>query len=83
MLLQQKLLAEAVVYDDNGVLAAEIYPVEEMMNNTEYFDRLVESINSDLPMYKHINKVTLRETEFKKNTNGKITRNLVGGHDGK
>jgi long-chain acyl-CoA synthetase len=62
------------VYETDGIIAAEIYPFEEYLHNDEYFENLRKSINKNRPIYKQISKVTLRETEFPKNTSGKIVR---------
>jgi long-chain acyl-CoA synthetase len=73
-ILQDIAVQEVLVYETDGIIAAEIYPFEEYLHNDEYFENLRKSINKNRPIYKQISKVTLRETEFPKNTSGKIVR---------
>lgn len=81
---------ENVVYailNENGQedgLCAEVFLDEDMvqaMNEPDIKARLMNDINhalSELPRYKQIAKVVLRDTEFVKNSSNKIKRNLIG-----
>lgn len=79
LLIQNESVTEAVIYAEaaEGILTAEIYPVNEYLGNQMYFEELVRQINADLPVYKRIQNVILREQEFPKNTNGKIVRDKI------
>lgn len=72
---------EVLVYEQDGLIIAEIYPDEdclaERLNEEgiqEHFDKLCREINHNRPLYKQIGKVCLRNTEFPKNTSRKILR---------
>lgn len=81
---------EVVVYavlDENGAedgLCAEAFLDEDMvsdMNEPDIKARLKKDIDealAELPRYKQISEVVIRETEFVKNSSNKIKRNLVG-----
>lgn len=73
-ILRDENVAEAVVYENKGALAIQIFPVEEYLGNNGYFDELVKEYNKTQPQYKHIRKVTLRDEEFEKNSTKKILR---------
>lgn len=65
---------EVVVYEENGAIVAEIYPTEEHIGDNEHFSKMIDEVNKELPTYKQIAKVKLRDTEFPKNTSRKIVR---------
>lgn len=71
---------EVLVYEENEIIIAEIFPDEEYRkkigdeNLQEYFDKICKEINSKRPLYKKVGKVKLRESEFEKNTSKKILR---------
>ncbi len=69
-------VAEVIVYEDNGVLAAMIYPEPEAKAPQAYFEALVAKMNQGEPPYRKIQKVSLREEPFVRNSTGKIIRNL-------
>ncbi len=81
---------EAVVYavlDENGAedgLCAEAFLDEDMvaaMNEPDIKARLKKDIDSslsELPRYKQISEIVIRDKEFVKNSSNKIKRNLVG-----
>jgi long-chain acyl-CoA synthetase len=73
-LLQDRAVHEAVVYELENVIVAEVYPIEEYLNDNEYFENLRKSVNKKRPIYKQISKIILRDEEFPKNTSGKILR---------
>ena len=79
MILADSMAAEALVYADRGIMKAEIFPAAETADK-EYFDALIDKVNSQLPVYMKLNKVIVRDSEFPKNTNGKILRSLFGGN---
>lgn len=69
---------EVLVYAYNQQLVAEIYPdkdYEDIETNIDYFEKAVFGLNDELPSYKMISKVVLREEEFEKTTTKKIKRN--------
>lgn len=71
---------EVLVYEEDGIIIAEIYPDEEYCKNIgekikqEHFDKICKDINSKRPLYKQVGKVRLRAFEFEKNTSKKILR---------
>lgn len=71
---------EVLVYAEDGVIVAEIFPEEESWkklgvdSEEEYFQNLMKQVNYGRPVYKQIGKVKLRRTEFEKNTSRKIIR---------
>lgn len=69
---------EVVVYAENDSIIAEIYPENEYLDNQEYFEKLIERINENQPIYKQIHKVVLRDEKFEKNSSTKILRQKVG-----
>ena len=83
-------IKEVVVYavlDENGAedgLCAEAFLDEDMvsdMNEPDIKARLKKDIDealAELPRYKQISEVVIRDTEFVKNSSNKIKRNLVG-----
>ena len=71
---------DAVVYDstDDGkvVLCAEIYPDTELFGDAD-INSDVHNVLSELPSYKQINKIVLRDTDFPKNASQKIVRGKI------
>jgi len=67
-------VSEVLVYEKDHKIIAEIFPEEEYMGNTEYFEQLMAKVNKGRPAYKQIAKVQLRDKEFIKNTTKKIVR---------
>lgn len=71
---------EVLIYEENGIIIAEIYPDEEYRkkigdeNLQEHFDKIRKEVNSKRPLYKQVGKVRLRDSEFVKNTSKKILR---------
>ncbi len=76
-ILGDAAVSEAVVYSEDAVITAEIFPVEDYLDNSEYFSELIKKINADMPVFKKIKKVKLRDEEFPKNTNKKIVRHKI------
>ncbi len=73
-ILSDDAVAEAVVFENKGMLAIEIFPSEEYLGNQEYFENMVKEFNKTQPQYKHLHKVRLRDEEFEKNSTKKILR---------
>ena len=80
-------VSEIVVYEGKTklkkqVIVAEIFPDNDLLqergislyNAREYFTAEIDKLNKQLPPYKQIGYVKLRDTEFVKNTSRKITR---------
>ena len=65
---------EVLVYDQKSVIVAEIFPEEEFMGNTEYFNELMKKVNEGRPIYKQVAKVVLRSEDFIRNTTKKVVR---------
>ena len=89
-LMENELIQEVLVHGvsdknvGNTIIAADIYPNYTLlkkrhgeMNSGEvyyFYKELVEELNDNLPPYKVIKRVNIRETEFAKTTTGKIKR---------
>lgn len=76
-ILLDEAVSEVVVYGENGMLTAEIFPDEEHIGNQQYFDDLISHLNQEQPQYRQIRKVKLRDKEFEKNSTKKILRYKV------
>ena len=76
-ILIDKAVAEVVVYGEDKKIVAEIFPDEDYLNNQQYFDELIAKLNQGQPLFRHIRKVRLRDTEFEKNSVKKILRYKV------
>ena len=70
-------VCETVVYSDEKGIVAEIFPDEDYLNNQPHFDAKIAEVNKKLPVFKRINTVKLRSTEFPKNSSKKILRNKI------
>lgn len=73
-ILRNEAVCEAVVYEDRGQLAIQIFPNEEYAGNQEYFENLIKDYNKVQPQYMHIQRVLLKDEEFEKNSTKKILR---------
>lgn len=73
-ILRDDAVCEAIVYDNSGSLAVQIFPNEEFAGNQEYFENLIKEYNKTQPQYKHIQRVLLKDEEFEKNSTKKILR---------
>jgi len=79
------LVGEAVVYEKQNKIVAEIFPDTEYAKKNGIKDiqselnSAVADINKTLPRFKQINSVVIRDTEFEKTTTKKIKRNKIGG----
>ena len=65
---------EALVYEQDGLIVAEVYPEEEYRENEAYFQALKEKVNRGRPAYKQVARLTLRQEDFVRNTTRKIVR---------
>ena len=65
---------EALVYEQDGRIVAEIYPEEEYLGNEAYFQALMKKVNQGRPAYKQVARVVLRDQDFIRNTTKKIVR---------
>jgi len=77
--LEEKLYAipgaaEVLVYQEGGLITAEIYPDPEDAGAAERIPGAVEEINHRLPLYAQIARTKLRDEEFPKTATMKIQR---------
>ena len=69
-----------MIYSEGGKIIAEIYPNTDYVNAVgitdieKAFEAKTEEVNADLPLYKRITKLIVREEEFDKTSSGKIKR---------
>lgn len=71
-------IKEAVVYEENKLIAAEIYPDPETDNAEQIIRDRIALLNKTLPIYKQVQSIKFRQTEFEKTTTKKIKRHKVG-----
>lgn len=74
VLLLDEGVREALVYEREGMIVAELYPEEAHMGDKAYFELLRQKVNKAQPAYRRIARVVLREKEFVKNSSMKIIR---------
>lgn len=79
--LKYEEVQEVLVYEQDGIIVAEIYPDKEYLIDAnadetlqKHFDKICKEVNKNRPLYKQVKKVYLRNVEFKKNTSRKILR---------
>ena len=76
LLLDYELVKEVLVYAENEVITAEVFPAPE--TNAEDMQKQIQDImdacNRKLPAYKRIQQLKVRQTEFPKTTTQKIKR---------
>lgn len=81
------IVNEVIVFEDNGKIAAEIFPDLSYAEKNKITDILAElkvqikHINDNLPKFKQINSVYLRDSEFEKTTTKKIKRKSKYGNN--
>lgn len=74
------LVKEIIVREKDAVIQAEIFPDYEYAQAQNITDisvalqEIIDSYNSDAPLYKRVLDLVVRETEFEKNTSKKIKR---------
>ena len=77
---EDPLVAEVLVYEEEGQITAEIYPNEDYVAKKRIQDIQKElsdhmdEMNRSLPMFKQVRRIKLRNTEFEKTTSRKIKR---------
>ena len=80
MILSDKAVSDALIYDENGIITSEILPVD-LNTDKKYFDTLINQINDQLPAYMRVGKCIIRSSDFERNSNGKIIRNQHHFHE--
>ena len=73
-LYQAEGILDAVVYEKDGKITAELFVDRELIPDLSAAWRLVGPINRALASYKQIGEIVLRETEFEKTATRKIKR---------
>lgn len=79
------LVSEVVVFEKDGMIAAEIYPDmqyagEKGVDGIEAaLKEEIADLNKSLSVWKQIGRVIVRSTEFEKTTTKKIKRDCIGG----
>ncbi len=77
---ENRLVQEVLIRDSEGVIEAEIFPDYEyarkkkIKNLQNELQGIIDMYNHNVPLYKRIFKLKIRETEFEKNTTKKIKR---------
>ena len=77
---EDRLVQEVLVREREGVIEAEIFPDYEYASKKKIKDvqaklqEVIDRYNKEAPLYKRVFKLTVRETEFEKNTTKKIIR---------
>ncbi|MGN0155776.1 MAG: AMP-binding protein [Lachnospiraceae bacterium] len=77
---EARLVQEVLIRENEGVIEAEIFPDYEyadkkkIKNLQEELQKIIDAYNSQVPLYKRIFKLKIRDTEFEKNTTKKIKR---------
>lgn len=79
LLLENDLVSEVVVYAEDGMITAEIFPnAAECMENMDIISaqlqEIIDACNRHLPAYKRIQRLKVRQSEFEKTTTQKIKR---------
>lgn len=75
--LSDPAVAEAIVYELDGVLAVQIYPEKEAGAPAEYYQALLDTVNKGEPVYRQLQKLIIRDEPFIRNSTGKIVRTQV------
>ena len=73
-LLTVDYIKEVVVYEENGAITAEFFLDENEPDAKDRLKKDVRAINMQLPTYKQVTKIKIRDTEFPKTTTLKIKR---------
>ena len=73
-LYQAEGILDAVVYERNGKITAELFADRAQIPDVPAAWRIVSPINRTLASYKQITEIVLRETEFEKTATRKIKR---------
>ena len=87
LLLDHQLVEECLVYGDDHLIAAEIYPnskyvtVNGISDVQKAVEEVIQSVNETLPSYKRIAKHLIRTAPFKKTGSNKIIRSQRASRD--
>ena len=73
-LFEIPFVKEAVVLEDEGIIAAEIYSDNDTAEHRAVIGEAVKELNSTNPAYKKIEDIRFRDEPFKKTTTMKIKR---------
>lgn len=82
-LYESILVQEVLVYGENNLITAEIYPNEEHLLQVglekcqEELQETIDQMNERMPLYKRIHTLKVREVPFEKTTSKKIKRAAV------
>lgn len=78
LLLDFELVKEALVYDQDGKITAEIFPNFEIEVDLKaisvLLQKIIDDCNQRLPVYKRIQNLIIRQEAFEKTTTQKIKR---------
>ena len=81
-LYEAPLVSEVLVYGENNIITAEIYPNEEYREQAgitdckEALQQIIDAVNKNIPLYKRIHTLKVREIAFEKTTSKKIKRTV-------
>lgn len=82
-LYEAPLVSEVLVYGEDNLITAEIYPNEDykekigITNCQEALQQIIDTFNQKVPRYKRIHTLKVRECGFEKTTSKKIKRAKV------
>ena len=76
-LYQAEGVLDAVVYEKNGRITAELFVDQSLIPGMEAAWGIVSAVNRSLASFKQIGEIVLRETEFEKTATRKIKRYLL------
>ena len=65
---------DALVSQDGGIICAEVYADRSIIPDEAALQKVVDGINSGLPLFKQIGRIKLREKPFEKTSTQKIKR---------
>lgn len=77
---ENRIVQEVLVRDGGGMIEAEIFPDYEYAAKKKIKDiqaelqKIIDEYNKNVPLYKRVLKLKIREVEFEKNTTKKIKR---------
>ncbi len=83
MLLVYPIVEEVVVCEENKKMTAVVFPNAQYVSEQgitdvqQQMEQIVKDVNKDLPHYKKLQSVRIRETEFKKTATKKIIRSAI------
>ena len=80
LLMQRPIVKETIVYAKSNIITAEIFPNSDLIEEADknrievILNEEVKLINANLPIYKQVQKIIVRDTPFDKTTTHKIKR---------